>query len=134
MQRKLGFWLAAAAVASLTMAGEGKAVVAPQGDLKWVDQGIPGVSAATVDGDMKKGASHFFLKYPAGLVTPLHHHSPDHYVTVMSGNLVLVVDGKDHAVPPGHCHDIGGFLPRLSPLSVLGRLPRCRMSGLANQF
>jgi hypothetical protein len=74
--RKLGLLLAAMAVVSMTLAGDGKAVVAPKGDLKWVDQGIPGVSAATVDGDMKKGASHFFLKYPAGLVTPLHHHSP----------------------------------------------------------
>lgn len=109
--RKLGFWLAAMAVVSLTMAGDGKAVVAPKGDLKWVDQGMAGISAATVDGDMKKGASHFFLKYPAGLVTPLHHHSPDHYVTVMSGNLVLVVDGKDHPVPPGSFFALTGKEP-----------------------
>ena len=111
MQRKLGFWLAAVVVVSLATAGGGKAVVAPRGDLKWVDQGIPGVSAATVDGDMKKGASHFFLKYPAGLVTPVHHHSPDHYVTVMSGSLVLMVDGKDHPVPPGSFFALTGKEP-----------------------
>jgi mannose-6-phosphate isomerase-like protein (cupin superfamily) len=111
MQRKLGFWLAAMAAGSLTMAGAGKAVVAPKGDLQWVDQGIPGVSAAAVDGDMRKGASHFFLKYPAGLVTPLHHHSPDHYVTVVSGSLVLVVDGKDHPLPPGSFFALTGKEP-----------------------
>ena len=72
-----------------------------EGDLKWADMGIPGVAAAAVDGDMKKGPSHFYLKYPAGFVTPLHHHSPDHYVATVSGNLILVVDGKDHPVPPG---------------------------------
>ena len=112
MQRKFGLWLAAMALVSLAAAqGAGKAVVAAKGDLKWVDQGIPGISAATVDGDMKKGASHFFLKYPGGLVTPLHHHSPDHYVTVLSGNLVLVVDGKDHAVPPGSFFALTGKEP-----------------------
>ena len=38
--------------------------------------GIPGVTKAPVEGDMAKGASHFYLKYAAGLVTPVHHHSP----------------------------------------------------------
>jgi len=112
MQRKLGFWLAGFVLLSLASAqGAGKAVVAGKSDLKWVDLGIPGVAAATVEGDMKKGASHFFLKYPAGLVTPLHHHSPDHYVTVLSGNLVLVVDGKDHPVPPGSFFALTGKEP-----------------------
>jgi len=112
MQRKLGFWLAGVVLVSLASAqGAGKAVVAGKSDLKWMDMGIPGVAAATVEGDMKKGASHFFLKYPAGLVTPLHHHSPDHYVTVLSGNLVLVVDGKDHPVPPGSFFALTGKKP-----------------------
>ena len=102
MQRRHAIWILFAAVAALAFAqAVAKSAVAPKGDLKWTDMGIPGVSAAAVDGDMKKGASHFYLKYPAGFVTPLHHHSPDHYVTTISGNLILVVDGKDHAVPPG---------------------------------
>jgi quercetin dioxygenase-like cupin family protein len=67
----------------------------------WVQGGIPGVSTAAVEGDMGKGASHFFLKYAAGFVAPLHHHTPDHYVTTVSGNLVLVVDGKEHRLAPG---------------------------------
>jgi quercetin dioxygenase-like cupin family protein len=50
---------------------------------------------------MKKGASHFYLKYAGGFAAPVHHHSPDHYATTVSGNLVLVVDGKEHRLPPG---------------------------------
>jgi len=79
----------------------GEATVEARDALKWAPSSIPKVSTAVVDGDMAKGPSHFYLKYGAGLVTPLHHHSPDHYVTTVSGTLVLVVDGKEHRLPPG---------------------------------
>jgi mannose-6-phosphate isomerase-like protein (cupin superfamily) len=115
MRSSIAIGLALVAVESLTLAGSaGKAVVAPKGELKWMDMGVPGVSAANADGDLKKGASHFFLKYPAGLVTPLHHHSADHYVTVLSGDLVLVVDGKDHRVPPGSFFALTGKEPHVA--------------------
>jgi quercetin dioxygenase-like cupin family protein len=78
-----------------------KAVFAPAADLKWIGAGVPGVETAAVKGDMAKGASHFYLKYPAGFAAPVHHHSPDHYVTTVAGNLVLIVDGKEHRLPPG---------------------------------
>ena len=81
--------------------GPGKAAVTPATGLKWADAGFPGVSVAPADGDMKKGASHFFLKYAAGFKSPVHHHSPDHYVVTVSGTLVLVVDGKENVLPPG---------------------------------
>src|SRR5262245_4385651 len=67
----------------------GKAEVSPKADLKWTELG-PGVSAASLDGDMAKGPSHFYLKYKAGLVTPVHHHSADHYVATISGNLTII--------------------------------------------
>jgi len=79
----------------------GKAVIVVQPALVWADAGVPGVKTAAVDGVMSSGASHFYLSYPSGLVTPLHHHSADHYVTTISGSLVLVVDGNDHRLPPG---------------------------------
>lgn len=79
----------------------GKAVVVPVAQAAWVNAGIPGVHTAAVGGDMKSGASHFFLKYAAGFVAPPHHHSPDHFVTTVTGNLVLIIDGKEQAVPPG---------------------------------
>lgn len=80
---------------------EGKAVVTAKGDVAWTDAGIPGVTKAAVEGDMANGPSHFYLKYPAGFATPSHHHSPDHYVTTVSGNLVLVADGKERKLAPG---------------------------------
>ena len=79
----------------------GKAVFTPKSEVKWVESGIPGVSTAAAQGDSSKGPSHFYLKYAAGFAAPVHHHSPDHYVTTVSGNLVLVVDGKEHRLSPG---------------------------------
>jgi hypothetical protein len=34
-----------------------------------------------------KGASHFFLEVRAGFLAPVHHHSANHFVTVVSGTL-----------------------------------------------
>lgn len=56
---------------------------------------------ATVEGDASKGAHHAFMKFDAGFAAPLHHHSADHYVTVISGTLVLNTDGVDHQLPAG---------------------------------
>ncbi len=81
--------------------GAGKSVVVAKADLKWKDMGIPGVAAAPVSGDMEKGASRFFLKYPVGFATPKHHHTAAHYVAVISGTITLTVDGKDHKLGPG---------------------------------
>lgn len=97
--------------AGLSAKGPGKAVVTPTADVTWADAGIPGVSTAAVDGDMKKGPSHFFLKYASGFAAPLHHHSPDHYVTTVSGNLVLVVNGKEHRLAPGSYFSLKGKAP-----------------------
>lgn len=89
-----------AVASSAVLAGE-KTMVIASADLVWKDMGIPGVRAATVTGDMTKGPSRFFLTYPKGFVTPPHHHSPDHYVTVVSGTLLLTVDGKETRLGPG---------------------------------
>jgi quercetin dioxygenase-like cupin family protein len=77
------------------------AVLTPAAALKWVGAGIPGVEIAVVQGNMAKGPSHFYLKYPAGFVSPRHHHSPDHYVATVTGNLVLVAEGKEQPLAPG---------------------------------
>ena len=80
--------------------GAGPTVVVTKANLKWRDM-ENGVAAAPVSGDMEKGASRFFLKYPVGLVTPKHHHSADHYATVVSGTITLTVEGKEHKLGPG---------------------------------
>jgi glyoxylate utilization-related uncharacterized protein len=93
--------ISAALLAASPMAtADGPTVVIKSAELAWKDMGN-GVAAAPVAGDMQKGASRFFLKYPAGLVTPMHHHSADHYVTVVSGSITLNVNGKDHKLGSG---------------------------------
>ena len=89
------------ASASVPAFGADKSPIVPKADLKWQKLGNAGVAAALVSGDMEKGASRFFLKYPVGLVTPMHHHTADHYVTLVSGTITLTVDGKDHKLGPG---------------------------------
>lgn len=88
------------AAASVLAAEMGKSVVLAKADLKWKSMGN-GIAAAPVSGDMDKGPSRFFLKYPAGLVTPMHHHTANHHVTVISGSLTLTVGGKEHKLGPG---------------------------------
>jgi mannose-6-phosphate isomerase-like protein (cupin superfamily) len=89
------------AAASLPALGAGQAAVTAKADLQWKEMGTAGVAAAPVSGDMDKGPSRFFLKYPKGLVTPMHHHTADHYATVVSGSITLTVNGKEHKLGPG---------------------------------
>ncbi len=86
-------------------------VVTPVASVKWMPAGVPGVSIAAVEGDMAKGASHFYLKYDAGFAAPMHHHSADHYVTVVSGKLTLTVDGKETLLEPGSYFALTGKAP-----------------------
>lgn len=86
--------------APLLAVAAGATVVMPKAELKWKDMGN-GIAAAPVSGDMDKGASRFFLKYPVGLVTPKHHHDADHYATLVSGSITLTVAGKEHKLGPG---------------------------------
>lgn len=98
--------LAFAAFAPPALAKDGKkagtAVLLPAGDLTWTDvPDFPGVQMALLDGDPAKGAGHFLIKLKDGFVAPLHHHSSDHFVTVVSGTLSLTVDGVETFLPAG---------------------------------
>ena len=80
----------------------GNAVLIPASDLKWTDvPGFPGVKMAVMDGDPAKGPHHSMLKFAGGFAADLHHHSSDHYGTVVAGTLVLTVDGKENKLPAG---------------------------------
>src|SRR5262245_49067491 len=82
--------------------GGGAAVLTPAADMKFADvPGFAGVQMAVAEGDPTKGPSHFYVKFTGGFAAPLHHHTANHYVTVISGNLTLVVDGKDTKLPAG---------------------------------
>ena len=91
-----------------------KTVVISESQLKWKDMGIPGVMSAVVSGDMEKGPSRFFLKYPVGFVTPPHHHSTDHYATLVSGHVTLTVDGKANKLGPGSYFALIGKAPHVA--------------------
>ena len=81
---------------------DGTAVLIPADEIKWIDApGFPGVKMAVVQGDASKGPHHALVKLPAGFSAPLHHHSADHYATVLSGTVVFTVDGQDHRLPAG---------------------------------
>jgi len=104
----VGVIAAALFSAALVFGGEmGKSVVVPKADLKWKAMGNAGVAAAPVSGDMEKGPCSFFLKYPVGLVTPLHHHTSDHRVVLISGAVTLTAGGKDYKLGPGSYFMLG---------------------------
>ena len=97
-----GVVFASVALISIASAGKPGATLTPAADLKWADvPGFPGVHMAVADGNPGKGASHFFLKFDKGFSAPDHHHSVDHFGTVISGTLILTVDGKESKLPPG---------------------------------
>lgn len=97
----VAFGAALFSATSAWAAESGKSIVLTPGDLKWTTAGNSGVATAVVSGDMNHGPCRFFLKYPAGLVTPLHHHTANHHVTVISGAITLTVGGKDYRLGPG---------------------------------
>ena len=81
---------------------KGGAVTTAAADLKWNDvPGFAGVKMAAAQGDPAKGASHFFIKFTPGFAAPEHHHTADHYVTVLAGTPVLTIDGKETKLPAG---------------------------------
>jgi len=106
--------LVAASLIALTSPALAKptATLTPASALTWSDvPGFPGVHMAVAQGDPSKGASHFFLKFDKGFAAPAHHHSTDHYGTVVAGTLVLAVDGKDIRLAPGSYFSFIGKKP-----------------------
>lgn len=80
----------------------GSEVLMPTSSLKWSDvAGFPGVQMAVLEGNPGKGPHHSMLKFAGGFAAALHHHSSDHYGTVVTGTLVLTVDGKENKLPAG---------------------------------
>jgi quercetin dioxygenase-like cupin family protein len=74
----------------------------PAADVKWNDvPDMKGIKHANVEGDSTKGAHHSMMKFDAGFTAPAHHHTSDHYVTVVQGTLVLTIDGVETKLPAG---------------------------------
>jgi anti-sigma factor ChrR (cupin superfamily) len=112
----VSFLLAAVAVAQSP--GEAKAnakgpskspasrlVVVPAAELKWTDldpKGAPGVKIADVWGDHAKGGFGAFVKLPASFAVPLHTHTSDYKVVIVSGTYIQAPEGKpEFRIGPG---------------------------------
>lgn len=114
----LGLGSAALVTASRVLAkGTGGAgvLLVPAGQLKFVD--VPeykGLQMAQVEGDPAKGPSHFFIKFTPGFKAPLHHHTANHYATIVSGTLALTVDGKETKLPPGSFFSFSDKQPHIT--------------------
>jgi uncharacterized protein DUF4437 len=90
-----GFVLAVIALVSHVRAAEAvearPPIPVPAADLKWTDldpTGAPGVKIATVWGDPRAGAFGAFFKLPAGFVAPLHTHTHDMKLVIVSGTYI----------------------------------------------
>ena len=79
-------------------AAQGKApVFMPAASLVWAPldpAGAPGVMSVDVWGDHTKGAFGGFTKFPAGFQTPLHTHTSDYKIVVVSGTFLQGPEGK----------------------------------------
>ena len=76
---------------------ESRLVIMPAADLKWTDLDparAPGVKVADLWGNHTKGAFGAFFKFPAGFAAPLHTHTNDMKVVIVSGTFVQAPEGK----------------------------------------
>ena len=77
--------------------GPRQPVIWPAGDLKWADldpTGAPGVKIADLWGNHAKGAYGAFFKFPAGFAAPLHTHTHDMKIVIVSGTFIQGPQGK----------------------------------------
>jgi len=72
-------------------------VARPAADLNWTDldpAGAPGVKVASLWGNHQSGAFGAFFKLPAGFAAPLHTHTHDMKLVIVSGTYVQTPQGK----------------------------------------
>jgi hypothetical protein len=71
-------------------------VVMPAAEVKWADlgPGAPGVKIADLWGNHATGAYGAFVKLPAGFSVPLHTHTHDMKVVIVSGTYIQAPEGK----------------------------------------
>jgi hypothetical protein len=69
----------------------------PAGEMKWTDLdpvGAPGVKVVDLWGSHASGAFGALFKLPAGFAAPLHTHTHDMKVVIVSGTYLQVPQGK----------------------------------------
>jgi quercetin dioxygenase-like cupin family protein len=66
-------------------------------ELKWTDldpTGAPGVKVADLWGDHQKGSFGAMFKLPAGFAAPLHTHTHEMKLVIVSGTYIQAAEGK----------------------------------------
>ena len=61
---------------------------------------VPGVSKAMLQGNPEKGAYVAFTKFAPGIQNPLHTHTNEVRMLVISGAYIYTIDGKEHRAGP----------------------------------
>ena len=77
-----------------------EAVVWPSENIKWMEMkgGPPGGMVASLWGNMGKGAYGVLVKLPAGMNNPLHTHSADSKLVIISGSFWYAPEGGEKKV------------------------------------
>ncbi|HEX5007056.1 MAG TPA: DUF4437 domain-containing protein [Hyphomonadaceae bacterium] len=69
----------------------------PAADLTWIDldpTGAPGVKVANLWGDFRNSAFGAFFRLPAGFSAPLHAHTHEMKLVIVSGTYIQGPEGK----------------------------------------
>jgi hypothetical protein len=69
----------------------------PATEVKWVDldpTGAPGVKVANLWGDHQKGSFGALFRLPAGFAAPLHTHTHEMKLVIVSGTYIQAAEGK----------------------------------------
>ena len=71
-------------------------IVMPAGEVTWADlgPGAPGVKLAHLWGNLANGPFGALFKLPAGFAAPLHTHTHDMNVVILSGTYIQAPEGK----------------------------------------
>ena len=88
--------LPVASVAQDSSNAASRLVVMPAGELQWadLDPGIPGSKVVDLWGSHAGGAFGALFRLPAGFAAPLHSHTHDMKVLILSGTYIQSPEGK----------------------------------------
>jgi quercetin dioxygenase-like cupin family protein len=75
---------------------------------------IPGASRAVIRGDPDKGAYTAFVRFAPGLRVPLHTHTHETTLVVISGAYLYGTEQGEIRVGAGQCITVPGGLPHWS--------------------
>ena len=98
--------------------GGGQPIFERSGDLIWTElnPAFPGIRIVDVWGDHAKSGYGAFLEFPAGFLSPLHTHTDDIKIVVISGTYTQAPEGKEtvRLGPGSYAFQPGGSYKHIS--------------------